>query len=138
MVQALSVADRTERLSIAEARLARAVSLAADHIMAHFNLGPHLYEFDACAPSPRRIRASARPGSRLRGRAWISRACEDIPRPSEETEAHVQEAMRFSSRDPLAMHCLAWAGLATLLLGFDERRSSRTSGLSTPIATRRD
>ena len=46
------------------------------------------------------------------GKIYLGRA--------EETEAHVQEAMRLSPRDPFVWHWLFWAGYAKLFLGEHE------------------
>jgi hypothetical protein len=46
----------------------------------------------------------------------------------EETEAHVREALRLSPRDAWIFLWLSIAGLAKLLLGFDEEAVARLRG----------
>ena len=137
-VMALSVADRTERLSIAEMRLTRALSLAPDHVMAHFNLGcVYMYSMRPGRALAEFERALALDRNCAVAHGYIGAVKIFLGR-AEETEAHVQEALRLSPRDPLAMHCLAWAGVAKLYLGCDEEAVEKSSGRSTQIATRRD
>lgn len=119
---ALSVAytfsdDPVSRLAAAEAALARALSLAPDHAMAHMFLGgvlgctkraeQEIAECERALAIDRNLAAAhAIIGAR---KIYVGRA--------EETEAHVLEALRLSPRDLSAHYWLMIAGVAKNYLG---------------------
>jgi tetratricopeptide (TPR) repeat protein len=111
--------DRAIRLASAEAAAAKALSSAPNHPVAHLCMGwvqnftnrasEAIAEFELALVLDRNF-ANAHGGI---GFAKIA-----LGR-SEETEAHIQEALRLSPRDPNAYAWAFFAGLAKIFLGKD-------------------
>jgi TolB-like protein/class 3 adenylate cyclase/Flp pilus assembly protein TadD len=117
--------DRAARLAAAEAALAQALSQAPDHAWAHLSLGlvqiqtnRAVHGIAACE------RALALDRNLAPAHAMIGLAKYRIGR-SEETEAHVEEALRLSPRDPFVAAWMSIAGDAKLFLGSDEEAVAR-------------
>ena len=112
--------DRAARLATARAALTKAFSLAPGHALAHLFLGRLLifsnHGHQAIAECER---ALALDRNLAAAHAIIGLAKLFIGR-SEETEAHVREALRLSPRDTFAFSWIATAGVAKLYLGDDE------------------
>jgi TolB-like protein len=112
--------DRATRLAAASAALNKALSLAPSHALAHLFLGRLLifskHGQQAIAECER---ALALDRNLAAGHATIGLAKLFIGR-SDETEAHVREALRLSPRDTFAFSWVATAGVAKLYLGNDE------------------
>jgi TolB-like protein/class 3 adenylate cyclase/Flp pilus assembly protein TadD len=112
--------DRAARLAAASAALTKALSLAPGHALAHLFLGRLLifsnHGHNAIAECER---ALALDRNLAAAHATIGLAKLFIGR-SEETEAHVREALRLSPRDTFAFSWIATAGVAKLYLGDDE------------------
>jgi TolB-like protein/class 3 adenylate cyclase/Flp pilus assembly protein TadD len=112
--------DRAARLAAASAALTKALSLAPGHALAHLFLGRLLifsnHGHQAIAECER---ALALDRNLAAAHATIGLAKLFIGR-SEETEAHVREALRLSPRDTFAFSWVATAGVAKLYLGNDE------------------
>ena len=117
--------DRAERLAAAEAALMKALSLAPDHARAHNCLGcvlgvtnraeQGIAECERALAIDRNLApAHAVIGAR---KMYVGRA--------EETEAHVQEALRLSPRDTAAHYWLTLAGIAKSFLGLHEEAVDR-------------
>ena len=113
----LSVADSTALFAAAEAKLTKALSLVPDHARAHLVLGSveivskrvvqGIAECEHALALDRNLaHAHAMIGF---GKTFIGRA--------EETEAHVAEALRLSPHDPMAYLWMAYAGIASIMLG---------------------
>ena len=109
--------DRAERLAAAEAAAVKAVSLAPDRAMAHFVMGTvvgvtksaqhGIAECErALAIDPNLASAHAGIGA---FKMFIGRA--------EETESHVQEALRLSPRDPAAFYWRYFVATSKIVLG---------------------
>ena len=113
--------DRAARLATARAALTKAFSLAPGHALAHLFLGRLLifsnHGHQAIAECER---ALALDRNLATAHAIIGMAKIYTGR-SEETEAHVREALRFSPRDTFAFSWIATAGVAKLYLGDDEQ-----------------
>jgi TolB-like protein/Tfp pilus assembly protein PilF len=131
--------DRDERLAAAEAKLTKALSLAPENAFAHWNLciiygwtkrvEQGIAECErALAINPNFAAAHATIGAR---EIYIGRA--------EETEPHVQVALRLSPRDPAAFYWLAFVGMAKSALGRDQeavdwlRRSIEANRNNPPV-----
>jgi len=112
--------DRATRLAGASAALNKALSLAPSHALAHLFLGRLLifskHGQQAIAECER---ALALDRNLAAAHATIGLAKLFIGR-SDETEAHVREALRLSPRDTFAFSWIATAGVAKLYLGDDE------------------
>ena len=112
--------DRADRLAAASAALTKALSLAPGHALAHLFLGRLLifskHGHKAIAECER---ALALDRNLAAAHATIGLAKLFIGR-SEETEAHVREALRLSPRDTFAFSWIATAGVAKLYLGDNE------------------
>jgi TolB-like protein/Flp pilus assembly protein TadD len=119
--------DRAVRLAAAETALATALSLAPEHAWAHLTLGlvqiqtkRALQGIAACE------RALAIDRNLAPAHAMIGLAKYRIGN-SEETEAHVEEALRLSPRDAFVAAWMSIAGDAKLFLGNDEEAVARLS-----------
>ena len=120
--------DRAARLAAAETALTTALSLAPEHPSAHLFLGlvqiqtnRALHGIASCE------QALAHDRNLAPAHAMIGLAKYRIGR-SEETEDHIQEAMRLSPRDSFVAAWLSIAGDAKLFLGDDEAAVSRLRG----------
>ena len=112
--------DRAVRLSSARSALSRALSLAPDHALARLSMGRlEIYSRRAAAAIAECEGALALDRNLAAAHATIGLAKIFMGR-SEETEAHVKQALRLSPRDPFAMSWIASVGLANLYLGGDE------------------
>ncbi len=106
--------DRTARLAAAEAALTRVLSLAPNHAMAHYLFGAvQISSNRAVQGIPECERALALDRNLAAAHGWIGMAKYFIGR-SEETEAHVQEALRLSPIDTNAYLWMNFAGFAKL------------------------
>jgi len=116
--------DRAARFAAAEAAAIKALSLAPDDAIAHLSLGivlgftnralEGIAEFERALALNRNL-----PGAHSligQNKIFIGR--------EEETEAHVQEALRLSPRDPWVYVWLMTAGFAKSLLGRHEEAIS--------------
>ena len=112
--------DRAARLAAAEAASIKALSLAPEHALAHYCLGivlgvtnraeEGIAECERALAIDRNLAAAhAVIGAR---KLFLGRA--------EETEAHVQEALRLSPRDTSAFLWLTFVGAAKIYLGRNE------------------
>jgi|RhiMethySRZTD1v2_1073278.scaffolds.fasta_scaffold97188_2 TolB-like protein/class 3 adenylate cyclase len=112
--------DRAERLAAAEAAATRALSLAPNHAWAHMVLGNvQIFTNRPLQGIAQCERALALDRNLAMAHSYIGHAKIGIGR-SEETEAHVAEALRLSPRDTTAYVWMAGAGAAKLYLGADE------------------
>ena len=131
--------DRAARLAAAEAAATEAVSLAPEHAIAHLNLGLVLgvtnRSVQAIAECERALTLDR---NLVAAQAIIGQNKLFIGR-GEETEAHVQEALRLSPRDPWVYTWLMIAGTALAVLGRAEEaiswlRRSVKSNRSYPLS----
>jgi TolB-like protein/class 3 adenylate cyclase/tetratricopeptide (TPR) repeat protein len=112
--------DRAARLAAASAALTKALSLAPGHALAHLFLGRLLiFSNQGRQAIAECERALALDRNLAAAHATIGLAKLFIGR-SEETEAHVREALRLSPRDTFAFSWIATVGVAKLYLGDDE------------------
>jgi TolB-like protein/class 3 adenylate cyclase len=112
--------DRTARLATAEAALAKALSSAPDHALAHLCMGlvqTHTNRATQAIAECERALTLDRNMAAAHGRIGYAKI---VLGRSEETEAHIQEALRLSPRDPLAYLWTMFAGMAKLYIGRDE------------------
>jgi tetratricopeptide (TPR) repeat protein len=117
--------DRPAGFAAAESVLKQVLSVAPDHALAHLHLDviqihtnradQGIGEFEQALALDRNLAAA---------HGFIGLAKVFAGR-SEETEAHVQEALRLSPRDRLAHVWMTFAGVAKLHLGCDEEGLSR-------------
>jgi len=120
----LSTSDRAARFAAAEAAAAEALSLAADHAVAHLCMGMVLgFTNRAVQSIPELDRALALDRNLAGAHALIGQSKILIGR-GEETEAHVQEALRLSPRDPWVYTFFLIVGFAKSLLGRPEEAIS--------------
>jgi TolB-like protein/class 3 adenylate cyclase/Flp pilus assembly protein TadD len=112
--------DRVTQLAAAEGLLTKALSLAPEHAFAHALLGYVLIQTKRMVQGIAECeRALVLDRNLAAAQAIIGLAKLRIGR-AEETEAHVQEALRLSPRDTFAYGWMHIAGFAKLLLGSDE------------------
>ncbi|MFM9888348.1 MAG: tetratricopeptide repeat protein [Burkholderiales bacterium] len=117
--------DRTERFAAAEEALTKALSVAPDHAFAHLCLGYLQIETNRAAQGIAECeRALALDRNLASAHASIGLGKFHIGR-AEETEAHVQEALRLSPHDKDAYIWATFAGIAKLFLGSDEEAVTR-------------
>jgi tetratricopeptide (TPR) repeat protein len=128
--------DRRKRLADAETALTEALSMAPDHAGAHVAIGVvQIYTNRAAQGIAECERALALDPNLAEAHAVIGIAKFVIGR-FEETEAHLQEAMRVSRRDRYLSSWFVIAGVAHLYLGSDEeavncfRRSIQTGRIN--------
>jgi TolB-like protein/Flp pilus assembly protein TadD len=117
--------DRATRLASAEAALAKALSLVPSNPLAHFYMG-HLQIFTnrGAQGIAELERALALDRNLVGAHGAIGLGKYTIGR-GEETEAHIQEALRLSPYDVNAYLWIAFSGFAKLYLGQDEEAVSR-------------
>jgi tetratricopeptide (TPR) repeat protein len=112
--------DRAERLAAAEAAATKALSLAPNNAWAHMILGNvQIFTNRPLQGIAQCERALGLDRNLAMAHSYIGHAKISIGR-SEETEAHVAEALRLSPRDTTAYVWMAGAGVAKLYLGADE------------------
>jgi TolB-like protein/Flp pilus assembly protein TadD len=112
--------NRAARLAAAEAVLTTALSLAPEHAVAHLCLGyVQIVTNRASHGIAECERALTLDRNLSEAHAVIGLAKIFIGR-GEETDGHVQEALRLSPRDTYAHTWTTYAGLAKLYLGSDE------------------
>ena len=112
--------DSAKRFATAEAALAKALSLAPDHPMAHLCMGDVFNLTNRAAKAIGEFeRALALDRNFATVHAHIGFSKFLVGR-GEETEAHVREALRLSPRDAWVFLWLTYAGIAKLSLGRDE------------------
>jgi TolB-like protein/class 3 adenylate cyclase/Flp pilus assembly protein TadD len=116
--------DRVARLAAAEAAATEAVSLAPEHAIAHLNLGLVLgvtnRSFQAIAECERALTLD----QNLAAAQAIIGQNKLFVGHGEETERHVQEALRLSPRDPWVYTWLMIAGVALTALDRPEEAIS--------------
>jgi TolB-like protein len=116
----LYVDDRVALLAAAEATLTKALSLAPVNALAHMYLGQvQIYTNRTAQGIAECERALALDRNLASAHAAIGYAKYFIGH-GEETEAHINEALRLSPRDTNAHVWMAVAGLTKLVLGCDE------------------
>jgi TolB-like protein/class 3 adenylate cyclase/Flp pilus assembly protein TadD len=109
--------DRGARFAAAEAALTKVLSLAPEHPVAHYLLGGvHIQTNRAARAIAECERALALDRNLAAAHARIGAAKFFLGR-AEETESHVNEALRLSPRDTFAHLWMHVAGLAKLLMG---------------------
>ncbi len=119
--------DRVVRLVAAEAALAKALSLAPKHALAHCLLGVVQIQAKRGAQGIAECeRALALDRNLAMAHGLIGFAKFVLGR-AEDTAAHVEEALRLSPRDVYTYVWLVWDGVAKLALGTDEAAAARFS-----------
>jgi TolB-like protein/class 3 adenylate cyclase len=122
---ALMARDRALRLAAAEATLIKALSLAPNHAWAHHLLGAlHIHTNRAAQGIAECEHALALDRNLAGAYGHIGLAKNFLGR-FEETEDHVNKALRLSPRDSNAYSWMHFAGLAKLYLGSDEEAVAR-------------
>ncbi len=112
--------ESTALFAAAEATVTKALSLAPEHALAHLCLGRVQIHTNRAAQGIAECERALALDRNLAGaHAVIGVAKHRIGR-SEETEAHINEALRLSPRDTNAYVWVAVAGYAKLLLSSDE------------------
>jgi len=112
--------DQATRLASAEAALARALSLAPEHALAHLMMGRiHIVTNRVAQGIAECQRALALDRNLADAHAVIGLA-KIFSGHAEETETHVNEAFRLSPRDHRAYRWIQFVGTARLHLGRDE------------------
>lgn len=117
--------DRAARLATGEAALVRALTQAPDHAWAHLSLGLAMIQTKRALQGMAECeRALALDRNLAPAHAMIGLAKFRIGQ-GEETEAHVEEALRLSPRDSFVAAWMSIAGDAKLFLGRDEEAVAR-------------
>jgi TolB-like protein/Flp pilus assembly protein TadD len=112
--------DRAKRLAAAEAALTRVLSIAPNHAMAHCLLGAVQISSGGAAQGIAECeRALALDRNLAAAHGYVAIAKYFIGR-GEDTDSHVQEALRLSPMDTNAYLWMSFAGFAKLALGADE------------------
>jgi len=120
--------DRSVRLAAAETALTTALSLAPEHAGAHLFLGLVQIQTNRAVQGMASCeQALALDRNLAPAHAMIGLAKYRLGR-SEETETHIQEALRLSPRDSFVAAWLSIAGDAKLFLGSDEEAAARLRG----------
>ena len=131
--------DSVERFAAAEATVTRVLSLAPDNASAHMFLGSVEIVTNRvaqgiadCERALELNRNLAQAHASIGGGKFFSGH-------AEETEDHVQEALRLSPRDISAFLWLQWVGVAKIMLGADEEavawlRKSLKANRNNPLA----
>jgi TolB-like protein/Flp pilus assembly protein TadD len=116
----LFLSDNPEvRLAAAEAALTKALSLAPQHALAHMYLGIVLFASNRAAQGLAECEhASALNRNLAEAHASIGAAKLFVSR-AEDTEAHIQEALRLSPRDVGVHRWMGYVGNAKILIGAD-------------------
>jgi TolB-like protein/class 3 adenylate cyclase/Tfp pilus assembly protein PilF len=110
--------DQATRLASAEAALARALSLAPEHALAHLMMGRiHTNRVAQGIAECQRALALDRNLADAHAVIGLAKIFSGHP---EETETHVNEAFRLSPRDHRAYRWIQFVGTARLHLGRDE------------------
>jgi TolB-like protein len=134
-----STDDRAARLAAAEATLIKVLSRAPQHAVAHMFVGVvYMLTNRAARGIAECERAIALDRNLADAHAIIGWAKFLLDR-SEETEAHILEALRLSPRDTFAFRWMAFIGLAKFQLGADEEavawlRQSIEANRNLPLA----
>jgi TolB-like protein/class 3 adenylate cyclase len=112
--------DRAARLTAAEALSIKALSIAPERAQGHVCLGMiRMYSNRAAQGIPELERALAIDRNLADAHALIGLAKCFLGR-AQETEAHIQDALRLSPRDTSAYRWEAFSGIAKVFLGKDE------------------
>ena len=120
--------DRASRLAAAEATLTKVLSLAPKHAMAHYLLGAVQISSNRVARGIAECEQALRLDRNLAlAHGFIGLAKYFIGR-SEETEDHIQNALRLSPRDTNAYLWAFFAGAAKFALGEDDEAIARFRG----------
>ena len=112
--------DRAARLAAAEATLTKVLSLAPNHPMAHYLTGLVEIFSDRAAQGIAECGSALELDRNLAVAHGLIGFAKYVSGRGEETEAHVQEALRLSPRDTSAYLWLGWVGVAKSQLGADE------------------
>src|SRR6516225_4697272 len=116
---ALMTDDWSARLTLAEATLTKALSLAPKHALAHMFLGiVQMFRNRAAQAIAECELALTLDRNLARAHALIGGAVFFLGRGAE-TEPHVNEALRLSPRDTLAHRWMVWVGAAKVHLNAD-------------------
>lgn len=108
--------DRIERLAAAEAALIKALSIAPNHAMSHLTLGVvYMFTNRSDQGIAECEQALSLDRNLATAHAFVGFGKYTLGR-AEETEAHIQEALRISPRDTFAYQWMMFAGYGKLLL----------------------
>jgi len=117
--------DRATRLAAAEALAIKALSIAPENARAHLCLGVvQIYTNRAVQGIAEFERALAIDRNLAGAHAWIGLAKNFLGR-GQETERHIQNALRLSPRDTSAYSWEAFAGIAKVFMGKDDEAVSQ-------------
>jgi tetratricopeptide (TPR) repeat protein len=116
----LSTNDRVARFAAAEAATTKALSLAPDNALAHLSMGMVLGFTNRTVQSIAEYERALALNQNLAGAHALIGQSKILIGRGEETEAHVQEALRLSPRDPWVYIYLVIVGFAKSLLGRPE------------------
>lgn len=112
--------DRTARLAAAEAALSKVLSLAPNHAIAHYLLGLVQIFSNRAAQGIAQCNHALALDRNLAVAHGLIGFAKYVSGHGEETEVHVQEALRLSPRDTSAYLWLGWVGVAKSQLGAEE------------------
>jgi tetratricopeptide (TPR) repeat protein len=127
--------DRAARFAAAETAAPEALSLAPEHALAHLCMGIVLGFTNRAVQGIAEFERALALDRNLAGAHALIGQCKLFIGRGEETEAHVQEALRLGPRDPWVYTWLVIVGLAKCLLG---RAEEAISWLRRSIETNRN
>jgi tetratricopeptide (TPR) repeat protein len=113
----LTTNDRAARFAAAEAATTKALSLAPDNALAHLSMGMVLGFTNHAVQSIAEYERALALNRNLAGAHALIGQSKILIGRGEETEAHVQEALRLSPRDPWVYVYFVIVGFAKSLLG---------------------
>ena len=111
--------DRAARLAAAEATLNNVLSHAPNHALVHQVLGHLLILTNRAAQGIAECKRALALNRNLAGPHVLIGTAKFLMGRAEETEAHINEALRLSPRHLFAYHCLLMVGFAKLQLSAD-------------------
>jgi TolB-like protein/class 3 adenylate cyclase len=112
--------DRDARLAAAEAKIAKVLSLRPNDALAHEIMGGILNQTNRSDQGIAEFERALALDPNLAAAHWDIGLAKIFVGHSEETGAHVNEALRLSPRDSFAWLWLHFAGAAKLVLGADD------------------
>ncbi len=116
---AVLVDDRAARFASAEAALTKVLSLAPHHVQARLALGGLLMFTKRTAQAITELEHALALDSNAAGAHGLIGFAKHLLGRSEETEAHINEALRLSPRDTEAHRWFVWVGIAKVALNSD-------------------
>ena len=117
--------ERVARFAAAEAALSKVLRLVPDHALAHMYIGFVQISTNRASQGIAECRRALELDRNLAMAHGFIGLAKYFSGQAEETEGHIQEALRLSPRDTNVNAWMTWAGLAKLGLGADKEAIER-------------